>query len=323
MTDAKSYDKVVVSFSGGKDSIACVKAALDAGVDRSRMELWHQCVDGKDPEGYFMDWPVTEDYVRKVGAALGIPVYYQWKEGGFAGELWREDRPTNRNLYETPEGDVRSSGGKGKPNTRKMFPQVSADLTQRWCSAYLKCMPCEAAIRGMERFRGIRTLLLTGERAEESKGRAGYAQFEVDRADARGPLKRRHVDRWRPVHQWKEASVWEAVASLGIVPHPAYRMGWGRLSCMSCIFGNRNQWASVRAVAPEAFRQIAEAEARTGKTIHRSKSVDVLAGSGEAYAAVTRELALLAMGRTYRGGVLDPAGWSLPAGAFGEKDGPT
>ena len=89
------YAKVLVSFSGGKDSIACVRAMLDLGVPRERMELWHQCVDGKGAGGSFMDWPCTESYVEKVGAALRIPVYFQWRHGGFPVQLYIEQSLQN------------------------------------------------------------------------------------------------------------------------------------------------------------------------------------------------------------------------------------
>jgi len=42
-----------------------------------------------------------------------------------------------------------------------------------------------ALIRAQHRFLGRRTLILTGERAEESRARAHYATFEPDRTDTR------------------------------------------------------------------------------------------------------------------------------------------
>jgi len=46
----------------------------------------------------------------------------------------------------------------------------------------------------------------------------------------------------------------------GAVPHPAYRLGWGRLSCVACIFGDDDQWHSVRQAVPDQFRKIATYE---------------------------------------------------------------
>ncbi len=50
-----SYEKVIVMFSGGKDSIASVIALLEAGCPAHLIELWHQDVDGAErPHGFIM-----------------------------------------------------------------------------------------------------------------------------------------------------------------------------------------------------------------------------------------------------------------------------
>ena len=60
--DLLSYDKYVVSFSGGKDSTATFLYLLEHGVPVDRIELWHQEVDGR--EKTFFDWEITPDYCR-------------------------------------------------------------------------------------------------------------------------------------------------------------------------------------------------------------------------------------------------------------------
>src|SRR5262245_5735612 len=74
------YDVIVVSFSGAKDSLALLLDLLERGVDRCRVQLWHQDVDGEhgvDPS--FFDWPCTRSYVLAVGAALGLRVLFQYR----------------------------------------------------------------------------------------------------------------------------------------------------------------------------------------------------------------------------------------------------
>ena len=176
-----SYDKYIVSFSGGKDSTACFLYLLDNGIPLDKIELWHQDIDGR--EDTFFDWEVTPDYCRRFAEAFGVQIYYQWKEGGFRRELMRENSLTAPNCFECPDGTVGKVGGKrGKLATRRKFPQCSPDLTVRWCSGYLKIDVCSAAIINQPRFRGIRTLVLSGERGEESAARAKYPVFEPDRA---------------------------------------------------------------------------------------------------------------------------------------------
>jgi 3'-phosphoadenosine 5'-phosphosulfate sulfotransferase (PAPS reductase)/FAD synthetase len=321
--DPLSYDRVIVAFSGGKDSIACVLHLLDLGVPRERLELWHHDVDGREGSK-LMDWAVTRDYCRAFARAFELKLYFSWKVGGFEGEMCRENSRTAPTAFETPDG-VRQAGGKsGKLGTRCQFPQVTADLTTRWCSSYLKIDVCAIAIRNQARFDHSRTLVVSGERAEESPARAKYQTFEIDRADARDGKQARHVDRWRPVHAWTERQVWAAMERYRVRPHPAYRMGWGRVSCAACIFGNPAQWASLRAVAPAQFGAVAAFEARWRKTIKRKGSIVEHAAAGTPYeGAKPGPLAELATGDAYTEEIIAaPGTWELPAGAFGDSCGP-
>ena len=71
--DLHSYDRIVVAFSGGKDSVASLLTVLDAGVPAERIDVYHHDVDGNGPS--FMDWPSTTAYCRAVTRALGVPLY--------------------------------------------------------------------------------------------------------------------------------------------------------------------------------------------------------------------------------------------------------
>jgi len=324
--DLSSYDHIIVAFSGGKDSLACVLRLLSKGVLPESIELWHHDIDGG---GGFMDWPCTPSYCNAVAAALDMTILHSWKHGGFKREMLRDGDATAPTTFQTltDEGDIyeMTVGGKGPTGTRLKFPQVSANLSVRWCSSYLKIDVCAAALKNDPRFRSKRTLIVTGERAEESASRSNYKTFEPHKADLRNGRKyQRHIDHWRPVHGWLEAEVWMIIQEYGIVPHPAYRMGWGRLSCMSCIFGNANQWASVRYVAPARFEEIASFEEQFETTIQRKLSIRQLADRGKAYQGIDPWLVELAMAPVYtqnvQGGVSD---WEMPLGAFGDSTGPT
>lgn len=321
-SDLESYDRIVVAFSGGKDSVACFLHLRDLGVPVSKIELWHHDVDGREGST-LMDWPCTADYCRKFAAAVGVPIYFSWKMGGFEGEMLRKDARTQPTRFETPnDGVVQVGGERGKLGTRLKFPQVGADLRTRWCSAYLKIDVCTSALNNQERFRDIRTLLVTGERAEESSARAKYKVVEPHRSDLRdGKRYQRHVDQWRPVHAWREVDVWEIMERYKINPHPCYRVGFSRCSCMPCIFGNADQFATVLKLDPELFEKLAGLEESFGTTIKRKVSLRVLVEKGTAY-KMDKADAALAMRREYDAPILVDD-WKLPSGAYGESCGPT
>ncbi len=235
--------------------------------------------------------------------------------------MLRENRLTAPTRFETPNGLFQAGGNRGRPNTRRKFPQISGDLAVRWCSSYLKIHVMDIAICNQPRFNGKRLLTISGERAEESPNRARYAPLERGRNHSGV----RHEDRWRPVHQWPESKVWEIIKRHGINPHPAYRLGWGRLSCFYCIFGSKNQWATGRLIDPGGFRRIRDYEADFGITIRRNHTpIDSFADMGIAYPNLDPRDIATAMSETFNEPIILPPGqWRLPRGAFGEQAGPT
>lgn len=340
-----SYDYYIVAFSGGKDSLACLLWLLKAGVDKSRIELWHHDIDGHGEKTFF-DWEITPDYCRKIAAHFGLPIYFSWRQGGLKREMLRENQRTAPVFFQTPDGKTRSAGGEGgKLSTRRKFPQVSADLSVRWCSGVLKSDTCTTAITNQERFNHKRTMLITGERAEESKARSNYATFEPDRADNRyqkpytllthhvspkgkkfttsrlvEPGKNdRHVDRFRPIHSYTEQQVWDLIAEFKVRAHPAYYLGWGRASCKFCIFQNANGFKSAATLSPEQAEEICQLEEAFGVTIKRKESMRELLAKGTPYPALRDAFtATLAVSKEYTLPVYNP-NWTLPAGAFSKE----
>lgn len=316
------YDYIVISFSGGKDSLACVLHALELGIPKEKIELFHQAVDGRPGVDLrFFDWPCTESYCRQVAQALDLPLKFQWREGGFEGEILKVNAPTARIGFELPDGSVGQAGGTGDPNTRLMFPAAVADLRTRWCSAILKIDVATAAINNDPRFKSARILEITGERRQESNNRAHYAGVERHKSTT----KSRRVDQWRAILDWPEEKVWEIIERWRIRAHPAYFLGWGRVSCLPCIFGNPGQWASVRAIVPELFKKILGYEHQFGRTIQQGGDIEHLASKGVSFVPNDPQMIAAALSEELPPGfVIVPQGeeWMLPLGAFKRTGGP-
>ena len=281
LADVLRYDRVVVAFSGGKDSVALVLFLLDLGVPRDRIELWHHDVDGREGSG-LMDWPSTRDYCRRFAEAFGLTLFFSWRVGGIEAEMYRDNAPTGAVCFETPEGEtVRVGGDSTSLGTRFKWPAKSANLAVRWCSSVAKIDVMARAITNQDRFLDSRTLVLTGERAEESSARAKYKTFEPHRTDNRnGKRVRRYVDHWRPIHGWPEWKVWEMFERHRVRPAAPYLLGFSRLSCMICVFLHPDQWAMVRAIDPARFQRIQAIEQEFDHTIDNRLSVVEMADKG-------------------------------------------
>ncbi|MBV7542021.1 phosphoadenosine phosphosulfate reductase [Acidovorax sp. sic0104] len=309
------YDRIIVAFSGGADSTACVLHLLDCGVPASRIHLHHHLVDGDGD--CFMDWPVTESYCRAFARAFNMEFSVSYRVGGFEREMNRVDASTAP--VSIPFGSGRKLiGGSGPLGTRRKFPQQSSNLSVRWCSGALKIGVCDSWINNDPQFLRGKTLLITGERAEESKARSKYKTFEPHRADNRnGKYVKRYVDHWRPVHGFLKPQVWEIIRRYRVEPHVSYRLRFSRASCLGCVFLGRNEWAAVRVISPRQFNKISTYEQSFGVTIHRKKSVEQLANEGD---PPDLDPFWLEVARSTEWTLpIFTDNWTMPIGAFGDS----
>lgn len=321
--DLSDYEHIVICMSGGKDSIACLVHLIDLGVNLSRVELWHHDVDGREGST-LMDWRFMADYNRKLASAFGVPIFFSWLEGGFEGEMLKSASYGRPHKIETPSGLVtlQRDTVRAKPGTRLRFPQLSASLQTRWCSSALKIDVGRRSLNNQERFDGKRVLFITGERREESTNRAKYNQLEPHACDRRAGRKARHVDAWRPVLDWSEQRVWDALARHRVIAPVPYRLGWGRSSCMTCIYNGARIWATLAHYFPERVNAIAEYEMQFGTTISRDR-VNVLEVASKAapFKIIDLEALEQATRTDYILPVIQSQGteWKMPVGAFGRE----
>lgn len=309
----QNYDYYIVSFSGGKDSLACVLHLIDTGIPRDRIELWHQCVDGLDTRENLFDWACTEDYCRKVAAYLGVRIKYQGRNYGIYGEIMRENRRSYHIVYEDDSGElITLPNDRSKINTRLKFPAKQADLRKRWCSGYVKIDVAKRALNHEEKYIGKRILFITGERREESAQRARYNEHE----DHPCHSKKKTVHHWRPVIDWKEQEVWKIIQRYGIVPHPAYELGFPRLSCCCCIFFSPIHWYLFKVYCPNKWKRLVRLEVALNFTINNKKTLpDTVRGLHVELPEFWWNYTERANARLYRQPIHTDT-WTLPAGAF-------
>lgn len=320
------YDHIIISESGGKDSMACLFYLLNLGVPSEKIELWHQCVDGRGADHVdLMDWPVTESYIEAVGQHFGIQTVYQWRQGGIYNELMRKDSLTGDVYYTTEQGEIIHLPTKnGKQSTRLKWPAMSADLRVRWCSPYVKIDVFRRVLNNHLKYKDKKVLVVTGERREESPNRAKYAEAEIHPCNSKSRL----VHAWRPVIDWSEQQIWDEYETRKFLPHPAYILGWNRTSCFGCIFSTADLWAMMREIAPERFNQLVELERELNHTIDTNRVSLVEKANLGTLERLPKDARLsqwveLALNRNFEASDLIMGKWELPAGALrGSAGGP-
>ena len=343
----EEYDLVIILFSGGKDSIAAYFRMIELGIPKKKIELWHHDIDGGHPTRR-MDWPVTQAYIRAFAKAEGVVLRTSWREQGFYGELYRigasypvlyEDAeeikyvPVSKSQLESAR--VRSTHSQAisieeelllkQYGYRMKFPAKSGDLSKRWCSAYLKISVADTVVRNMEKTRSkIKILIVSGERRGESTGRAKYNEMEKHRVNATAKANRL-VHQWRAVIDYSLRDVWEVLKRHKITPHPCYTCGWGRCSCMCCIFSLPSQWAGIKELFQEEYSALCHDEVILGFTLDNKKTLNEFVGNAKScvYNGDQKALTQLITGQFTHDDIYQNGEWKFPARAFkGTNGGP-
>lgn len=333
----EDYDLIVVLFSGGKDSVACLYKLLELGVPKEKIELWHHDIDGGNPIRH-MDWRCTQSYCKALAKAEGIPLRISYRVDGFFGELYRigaskpiewiepgteeiqRCKPTAaylkckeiREKYKDEAFELLKEHG-----CRMKFPAKGSGAMGRWCSSSLKSSVQDSVTINLQKTKeNTKILVVSGERRGESAGRSKYNEMEKHRTNAEAK-KGRIVHQWRCVIDYSEKDVWEVLKRNKVNPHPCYRIGWNRCSCSACIFSTPTLMKGYSEIYPAEFKELVEDEVKLGFTIDKDKSLlDYIDGARSCLRYDDREAV-----RAILTGEIDAASiytdnWTYPIGAF-------
>lgn len=247
---------------------------------------------------------------------MGMKLDFQWRQYGFFGELHRENNRTNGVSYTCNGQTFHLPTTGGKETTRLKWPAKTASLNTRWCSAYLKIDVAARALSNHPDLKDKRILFITGERRQESAARSKYKESELHRCNTKSRL----VHHWRPVIDWDERNVWDIMERNRITPHPAYYLGFPRLSCRSCIFYSKDHWATLEKISPEVTRMIADKEHEFGFTLDNKFTLNELIKQGKSLLR-TENLPFIQQATEPFHQEILAKDWKLPAGAFGSGGG--
>lgn len=214
-------------------------------------------------------------------------------------------------------GELEELGGK-----RHKFPAKGGTHSGRWCSGNLKAAVQDSVTANLEETKHDKKILIvSGERRGESAGRSKYNEMEIHRTNATAKAHR-VVHQWRCCIDYSEKDVWELLKRHHINPHPCYRIGWNRCSCMMCIFSTPRLFAGVKELFPDAYASLRHDEEVLGFTLDNKKNLDEFIGDTPSCVCWNDKKAIHSI-LTGEFGTEDiyTENWNYPVGAFHGEDG--
>lgn len=231
--------KVIVTFSGGKDSLAALLWTRDH-ITRNFTTVF--CDTG-------WEHPLTYEYINRIADKLHLDlVTLKSKKYDGMVDLARH---------------------------KKRWPSTRA----RFCTVELKTNPTidyvlDEVQDNMLMVQGIRA----AESASRAKMSAQCTYFkyyfEPYGYDKKGKPKKHTYrgkdvrafrekfadDLLRPVFDWSAQQVIDSILAAGLEPNPLYRMGYKRVGCWPCVMVNQRDILNIARQAPERIDYIAKIE---------------------------------------------------------------
>lgn len=279
--------RIVVSISGGKDSIAMLLSLLEL-VQAGYLSL-HQII--AHHQIVLEDWPGTVEYCEDVCNRLDIPFFST--QARYSGYECQECH--NRYLVSCTSSVApwcRVCSSRQATYLRQVesvldlveWRQAWPSLAVRFCTSYFKRDNFNAWARANAQLLGDSPVICMGERALESRGRAKLPEWR-----GRTGLKQGWMDEYRPILSWRRIEVFRKMRQFDVVPHYCYEAqgmtshdmyevnqeGGPRLSCVMCFLKSADQLRAGyyiqegRAVMERAL----EIESATGHTIKHGESL--------------------------------------------------
>ncbi|WP_051710157.1 phosphoadenosine phosphosulfate reductase family protein [Streptomyces sp. NRRL S-350] len=263
--DLASYRWIIANVSGGKDSQAMLAElmlhATAAGV-ADRVVVVHADLG-------IVEWPgvreLAEEHARHYGLRfetvqrVGSNLIERVEERGMwpsADNRWCTSdfkRGPIRKLITMLVNEARAAGHVGVVRILNVMGLRADESAARrklvpFCHDGSKTCPCAEC----QRRRKATEAAKEAAKAAEAAGLKPKKIPAKDRMQHGASNTLRWVDTWLPIHGWSTADVWAAIFVAGTRPHPAYKAGMPRLSCVFCLAGE------TEVVTRAGLRPIAE-----------------------------------------------------------------
>ena len=264
-----SHKTLRISVSGGKDSTATLLLALENNWLNDVVAVFADTGNEHPITLDYLDYlsgatglkitTVRADFSKQMAVkrdkllriAAGVPESEIYGNRKFS-EAWTPARAARAAEIMVPTGvpfiDVCLLRG-GFPSRKRQF-----------CTEELKSMPLELHTMKLLSEGAMQIEDWHGIRAEESRGRAKYPDYEW------GPI----ISVRRPILRWGIDRVFEQHRRHNIKPNPLYSMGMKRVGCMPCINSSKDEILEISKRFPEHIDKIRAWETLMSEAVRQS-----------------------------------------------------
>lgn len=237
--------KVIVTFSGGKDSLAAL--------------LWVRNNLTKDFITVFCDtgWehPITYQYINDIRDKLNLNLITV-KSKKYAGLADLSDK----------KGRFTSSQRRFCTSELKSIPMIDFVLDEIDDNVLI--------IQGIRAAESAKRAEMSKQctyfkfyRQPYSKDKNGKPKYHTYRKkDVIKFIAEKSDDLLRPVFDWSAQDVINYIIENGLDPNPLYRMGYKRVGCYPCIMASQQDVYNIATQDPERIKYISNLEAQTGSS---------------------------------------------------------
>ncbi len=285
---------IIVSLSGGKDSVGSLLVALET-VDPGKVSAHHQII--------LEDWPGTVEYCQSVCDQLGVPLYmtqaiYTGYECCQCGNHYLTSclQPFCRKCSSREARFLMQVASVlDLVRWRKKWPSLEV----RFCTSYFKRDNYNRWARANRSLLGTHPVIALGERWRESRGRAKLPVLRP-----RSGLE--WMMEWRPVLEWRRIDVFRKMRDYGIEPHYCYKAqgmtdedmyecnveGGPRMSCVICFLKSEEQLraSAKNEVAKPIIERGIAIEREIGHTLKKDQSLERMVTGTQAHRSSWGEL---------------------------------
>lgn len=246
--------KIIVSFSGGKDSQAClIKAAQQYGVDKIEVVF---CDTG-------WEHPLTYKHIDKVCNGMGVKFRVLKPELGFVELAKKKNRfPSVFQRFCTVELKIKPTIDYilSLNDSVIMIEGVRAQESPKRAAMPDECMYFRSYFEGING-------------RKESYRRKEVLEW----------CKNYDASVQRPIFKWTAQDVIDCILAAGQEPNPLYYRGYSRVGCMPCIMSRMSNIKLLNS-DPAMKKRLIEAEKYVGKSFFSVDTIPKWACKNKKYA---------------------------------------